>query len=73
LTPDLSRLGELAEELAQLSALGTPEAAGQIGLRVREEAERRGLAPWALTHWVAQEWDRLGIVRVPAALGRLGS
>jgi hypothetical protein len=56
-------LGELAEELAQLAAQGTPEAAAAIGRRIREEAPRHQVDEWGLTHLVGGEWVRLGIVR----------
>lgn len=63
-------LTALAEELAPLAARGTAEAAAAIGIRIREEAPRHGLAPWTLTSMVGGEWVRLGIVRPGGDLTR---
>ena len=69
---DQRLLGALAEELAEVAALGTPEAASQIGLRVREVARRQRLSPQAVTHMVAAEWVRLGII-TPGGLLNVGT
>ncbi|HYR17884.1 MAG TPA: hypothetical protein VEQ15_00235 [Myxococcales bacterium] len=63
-------LGKLAEELAPLAAAGTPEAARQIGLRIREESVRHGVEPWELTALVGGEWARLGIISPAGPLSR---
>lgn len=69
---DQRTLGALAEELAEVAARGTPDAAAAIGRRVREVARRQRLSPQAVTHMVAGEWVRLGIV-APGGLLNVGS
>lgn len=69
---DQRTLGALAEELAEVAAQGTPQAAAQIGLRVREVARRQRLSPHAVTHMVAGEWVRLGII-TPGGLLNVGT
>lgn len=69
---DQRALGRLAEELAEIAALGTPEAARQLGLRVREVARSQRLSPQVVTSMVAAEWVRLGIV-TPGGLLNVGS
>lgn len=66
-------LGELAEELGQLAALQSAEAANQIGLRIRQAAAQHRLSPQALTTMVAGEWVRLGMVPPGGELLNLGS
>jgi len=63
-------LSRLAEELAPLAARGTAEAAELIGLRIREEAQRHGVAPWTLTNMVGGEWVRTGVVSPAGVLTR---
>lgn len=60
---DQRALGKLAEELAEIASQGTPGAAALLGHRIRREAARQRVDPRDLTHLVAVEWVRLGIVR----------
>jgi hypothetical protein len=67
---DQRALSQLAEELAPLAALGTTEAAAQIGARIRAEAVRHRVAPWTLTSMVGGEWVRSGAVSPSGDLTR---
>lgn len=67
--PPPAWVSELAEELAPLAA--AMDGLG-ISRRIKEEAQARAVRPWDIAYGVAQEWDRMGIVRAPVGIGRMG-
>jgi hypothetical protein len=61
-----SWLSQFAEECAELAK---QRAAAALSKRIRQEAAAHGFTPAQMTNLVAQEWERLGILRVPMPFG----
>jgi hypothetical protein len=63
---DQRALGELAERAAEIAERGMG-AGDELTRLVHQAAREHRYAPWVIVSMIGQEWDRLGIRRVPAA------